>query len=411
MKGRRGRRRNAGDYSIRSLCILPLLLLLLSLLASSPVSDASPSVDPYKILGVTRESNSKEIQKQYRKLCLKYHPDKNRHLSPKDKQRCEEKFKTIQKAYSLIGDEKDRKNYDFESAFRRSSPSSSSFSYRSSSSPYGTDPVAEAFFRAFQGVNAGGPGFGVRRPFFASSTNPTMPADLSLKSIYVQKVYVPLPKLYKGAEVNFSLVDNLWTRWRAAWRGKIALLSLYQGLMYSLPVVKTSKFVAFVIGLVVAHATLPSPDPRQQYRVRLGRGTKGGKTKVRFASTKFGIPEVVFEIVEAPHKLYKRKGNDLHIAISITPEQAKKGETFEIPSLDDEEDSIQLTLQPNEIKSSGDTVRIVGKGWPIKNSPDVYLKGDIVVRVMLHARRKRKRFGFKTKPNKGWEYNVDFTTF
>jgi curved DNA-binding protein len=63
--------------------------------------------DYYKILNVTRDSNQEEIKKAYRKLAVKYHPDKN----PGDKP-AEETFKKISEAYEVLGDPEKRKKYD-----------------------------------------------------------------------------------------------------------------------------------------------------------------------------------------------------------------------------------------------------------------------------------------------------------
>ena len=363
----------------------------------------SSNFDPYKVLGVARTASSKDIQKQYRQLCLKLHPDKNGHLSSKQKKRAEEKFKQVQEAYSLIGDDDSRRNYDTQQAFGYSSSSrSSSSTSHSASSPYGTDPVAEAFFRAFQQGpgrrtfyfgTAGGPRFGVRTPFpTPDAASSFMPANLSFKSIYVQKVPIPLEELYRGiSNWKFHLVDNWWTRWRAAFRGKIAYLSFYQAVIYSFPMLRTSKFLALTIGMAVAHATLPKPDPSQIYETSLQKGAKGGKTKVKFSSTKFGQPEVIFEIVEAPHEVYTRKGNDLHTDLIITPQEAELGCTKSIPSLENDRETIDVTIRPKQVQTSGDTVRIAGKGWPIRNAPNVYHHGDIVVRVLIRNKRRRAR--------------------
>jgi curved DNA-binding protein len=63
--------------------------------------------DYYKTLGVSKEASQADIKKQYRKLAVKYHPDKN----PGNKS-AEEKFKEVGEAYEVVGDPEKRKKYD-----------------------------------------------------------------------------------------------------------------------------------------------------------------------------------------------------------------------------------------------------------------------------------------------------------
>ena len=63
----------------------------------------------YEILGVDSKATADELKKAYRKLSIKYHPDKN-----PDNKEAEEKFKEIAEAYSVLSDEEKRKKYDWE---------------------------------------------------------------------------------------------------------------------------------------------------------------------------------------------------------------------------------------------------------------------------------------------------------
>ena len=63
--------------------------------------------DYYQVLGVDKKATADEIKKVYRKLALKWHPDKN----PNNKA-AEEKFKKISEAYAVLSDEKKRGEYD-----------------------------------------------------------------------------------------------------------------------------------------------------------------------------------------------------------------------------------------------------------------------------------------------------------
>ena len=68
----------------------------------------SSKKDFYEILGVKKDATKDEIKKAYRKLALKWHPDKN----PENKKEAEEKFKEIAEAYSVLSDPDKKKEYD-----------------------------------------------------------------------------------------------------------------------------------------------------------------------------------------------------------------------------------------------------------------------------------------------------------
>ena len=68
----------------------------------------SSKKDFYEILGVKKDATKDEIRKAYKKLALKWHPDKN----PENKKEAEEKFKEIAEAYSVLSDPDKKKEYD-----------------------------------------------------------------------------------------------------------------------------------------------------------------------------------------------------------------------------------------------------------------------------------------------------------
>lgn len=111
------------------------------------------SEDLYETLGVSRTASADEIKKAYRTLAFKYHPDRN----AGDKT-AEEKFKAVNAAYSVLGDETKRAQYD-----RYGSTSDNAYEYARSyqsgqwqetqGSPYEAE---EAFWQFFNGTGGTG---------------------------------------------------------------------------------------------------------------------------------------------------------------------------------------------------------------------------------------------------------------
>lgn len=107
--------------------------------------------DYYKVLGLSRNANDDEIKKAYRKLALKYHPDKNKGTD------AEGKFKEVAEAYEVLSDKKKRQIYDSygEEGLKGGIPSDSGtrFSYEYHGDPratfaqfFGDSSPFQAFF-------------------------------------------------------------------------------------------------------------------------------------------------------------------------------------------------------------------------------------------------------------------------
>lgn len=69
-------------------------------------------MDFYKILGVDKKATKNDIKKAFKKLSMKYHPDKQSGKTDEEKQEAERKFKEINEAYQILSDQDKRRNYD-----------------------------------------------------------------------------------------------------------------------------------------------------------------------------------------------------------------------------------------------------------------------------------------------------------
>jgi DnaJ-class molecular chaperone len=86
--------------------MLALAVLLIALWHVDGVDAKESGQDFYKILGVPRNATPKQIKKAYRKLSLKYHPDKNKSKN------AQSMFVKVSNAYEVLSDEKKRQQYD-----------------------------------------------------------------------------------------------------------------------------------------------------------------------------------------------------------------------------------------------------------------------------------------------------------
>ena len=90
------------------ICIINIKIILLLLIFLPILIKTEEKEDYYAILGIKKDATEAEIKKAYRKLALKWHPDKN----PNNREEAEEKFKKINEAYSVLSDKNKRNQYD-----------------------------------------------------------------------------------------------------------------------------------------------------------------------------------------------------------------------------------------------------------------------------------------------------------
>lgn len=271
--------------------------------------------DYYAVLGVTKKATQEEIKKAYRKLAVKYHPDKN----PGNKT-AEEKFKEISEANEVLGDPEKRKQYDklganwkqYQNAGYDQGPfggGTQGRTYRQGGdSEYFDASGFSDFFESFFG--------GGRRNPFGPQDFDFPPSDLT------GEVSITLEEAYFGAERIVDLGGE---------KIKIKIKpGAYDGL------------------------TL---------RVK-GKGQKspGGRAG-----------DLHLNIKVLDHHLYERRGDDLHMQAPVDLFTALLGGKQEVATLSGK---INITLQEGTV--NGKVVRLKGKGMPLYGKPgqhgDLYLK-------------------------------------
>lgn len=162
--------------------------------------------DYYKILGVDKSTSQDEIKKSYRKLAKRYHPD----LNPDDNQ-AQEKFKEINEAYEVLGDEGKKRKYDtFGSGYNFSNgqnfdPSQYGFGGNGYTSSGGGD-FSDFFNMFFEGAGGAGGGsraggFDLGGLFGGSGRRPSRNQTPS----YESELNITIEEGFKGATKNITL--------------------------------------------------------------------------------------------------------------------------------------------------------------------------------------------------------------
>lgn len=307
-------------------------------------------VDYYKILQVDRNAKDDDLKKAYRKLAMKWHPDKN----PNNKKDAEAKFKQISEAYDVLSDPQKRAVYDQygEEGLKGQVPppgAGGGFSGDASGGPttFRFNPRhADDIFSEFFGFSSpfGGPtemGGGSRLPsgfpkhmedIFASFRN-TAGGEGGSGGV---------PR--KAAAIERML--------------PCSLEDLYKG---------TSKKMK--ISRDVADASGRPATMEEILTIEIKPGWKKG-TKITFpekGNEQRGVipSDLVFIIDEKPHSMFKRDGNDLIFTQKISLVEALTGYTAQVTTLDGR----NLTIPINNIISPIYEEVVKGEGMPIPKEP------------------------------------------
>ena len=367
-----------------------LLLLYFGLLSRARANVGS---NPYRVLGVSEDASQDEIKRQYRALCLKYHPDKNIKRSASERTSVETKFKQLQEAYSQIGTAEGRRNWKLlqSSPFTSSSFSSNAQGQNQYSNFYHDDDLFAQAFRSYASQSRSGAthrfyntrAFGRNDGFGGGG----MWTPSSLKSVYEQRVLVSLYNLYNGkSNVKFRLREHVVAHCLAAFRGGIGYAILYQSFLFVIPMWRmTNRWIALPTALGLFYQQLPKPFENDKFEATIEAGYKAG-TRLTFQPADPRI-QVVFIVEEEKHPTYRRVGDDLHADVTLTYHEAKNGCTLSMETLSATESSIEIVLEPGAIRNTGQTLIIKGQGWPRRRTDSF---GNLVVHFTLIKSKRKK---------------------
>lgn len=333
--------------------------------------------DYYDILGVSRNADQAEIKSAYRKLAIKYHPDKN----PNDHE-AEEKFKEAAEAYEVLSNPEKRQRYD---QFGHAGPSAGGFG--------GGGMNMEDIFSQFGDIFGSG-----GSPFdsFFGGGSARGGRRVSKGSNLRIKVKLNLQEIAKGAEkkikVNKQVVcqscDGSGAKDKSSFHtcrtcgGTGAVRRVTNTILGQMQTTSTCPTcngegveitakcsVCHGDGLVRGEETISINIPAGVSEgMQLSMGGKGN------AAPRGGVPgDLIILIEEIPHETLKREGINVIYDLYINFVDATLGTSVEIPTIDGK---AKIKIDPGT--QGGKILRLKGKGVPEVNS---YHKGDQLVYV------------------------------
>lgn len=329
--------------------------------------------DYYEILGVGRNASQEEIQKAFRKLARKYHPDINKDAD------AETKFKEINEAYEVLRDPAKRKKYDSLGANWKSGQDfTPPPGWENVHFEFHTTPGSQEYgFSSFGGFSdffeqIFGSGFGRSAGAdFSSFGSRRRPGGFS--SSFAEEGFQPSSR---GQDLETEVT--------------VTLEDVYRG---------TTKSINLQVQTADQYGQVVPEN--KHYDVKIPPGTQDG-TKIRLSGEGGnGIGggqagDLFLKIRLAPHPIFKVKGYDLEAELPVTPWEAALGAEVKAPTLDG-----RVTVNIPAGIESGKKLRLKGKGLPKKGGEkgDEYLQIKIVVPKNLSA-EEREAFEKLSKVSK-----------
>ncbi len=313
--------------------------------------------DYYSILGVKRDASEPEIKRAYRRLARKYHPDVN-----PDDNSAEAKFKEINEAYEVLSDKEKRQKYDrfgdqwqyadqFAKAGAQQTPFWGFSQGGAQSFHFEEGDLDSLFGDLLQGFRAGTSSRRVR---------PRRGRDVDYP------VEVTLEEAYRGTNRILGLqTEEPCASCGGTGRIQNVLCSACRG----------SGAVARLKRLEVK---IP-PGVKGGSRVRIA-----GKEEPSYAGGKSGDLYLVTSV--KPHRLFERKGDNLHVEVAIPLTVAMLGGEVQVPTL---KGKLALKIPPET--QNGRAFRLAGQGMPhLGNSShgDLLARMKVVLPTKLSAEEK-----------------------
>jgi len=326
--------------------------------------------DFYEILGVNKSASAAEIKKAYRKMALKYHPDKN----PDDKT-AEDKFKKAAEAYEVLSDADKKSRYDQfgHQAFEGGGGFGGGFG----GGGMNMDDIFSQFGDIFGGGGGFGGGFGGggSRQRMVKGSNLRIRVTLTLEEIangVEKKIKVKRKKQAEGTTYKTCSTCN--------GTGQVTrITNTILGRMQTASPCNTCGGAGQMIDKKPANADshgLVQTDETVSIKIPAGV-VDGMQLKVSGKGNEApgnGISgDLLVAIQEEDHATLQREGDNLHYDLYVSLPDAVLGTSKEIDAVTGK---VRIKIEPGV--QSGKILRLRGKGIPSVNG---YGKGDLLVHV------------------------------
>lgn len=337
--------------------------------------------DFYEILGLAKNASEDDIKKAYRKLAIKYHPDKN----PDDKA-AEEKFKEAAEAYEVLSNAEKRQRYDqFGHAGVGGASGAGGFGGGGMNMDDIFSQFGDIFGGAFGGFGGAGGRSGGRR--VARGTNLRVKVKLNLTEIAngVEKK-IKVNKHVACKTCSGSGAKNGQYETCRSCNGTGAITRVQQTILGAMQtqttcgschgegrIIKDKCNTCHGDGIVreeeIIGINIPAGVADGMQLSMSGKGNAAPRGGIN------GDLLIVIEEEEHPH--LKREGNHLIYYLSISFPDAAMGTSVEIPTIDAK---AKIKIEPGT--QSGKVLRLKGKGLPDVNS---YGRGDLLVEISVYT--------------------------
>lgn len=333
--------------------------------------------DYYQILGVEQSASEREIKRAYKKLAMKYHPDRNQ-----GNKNSEEKFKKIKSAYEILTDKDKRSAYDqyghaaFEQGNTGNYSDSNTFTHSFSS----TSDFSDIFGDVFGDIFGGNRKKNSKQKGSDLSYNMTITLEEAVKGT-IKKINIPVLQ-------KCPICHGYGTRSReqpqtcptCRGHGQVQMRKGFFTVQQTCPQCRgKGNFITSPCRNCKGHGRTEQPK-KLSINIPPGIDTND---KIRLNQEgevgTYGAPsgDLYIKINVKPHSIFERNENNLHCEIPISFFMATLGGEIEVPTLDKK---VKLKIPPET--QSGKLLRIRGKGVKsIRNSR----QGDLLCRIIVET--------------------------